>query len=57
MTKTDNKSLAAFINFKLAQKARISGFDYSQPNAKSALKKIMNDNVKGWVSEFIATEK
>ena len=54
MTNTQDQ-VKAYIDFKLAQFCRISGFDYKQVDAKAKLSDIVKKNLKNWVGEAMAS--
>lgn len=43
-----------YINFKLAQFARINGIDMKAADAKQQLAEALNANMRDWVAEAIA---
>ena len=42
-----------YINFKLGQHVRITGFDHKQANAKEKLSAILKANLEAWTKEAI----
>jgi hypothetical protein len=51
------KDVNTYIDFKVKQYMRISGFDTNQDNAKDVLAQEVKPMLRRWVAEFIASTK
>ena len=54
MTTETKQTLQEYIEFKLAQFVRLTGFDTNQDNAKEILKDQTKPLLKEWVQEAVA---